>query len=112
MTMLVAPVWETQRTDESSSVEDALRAVGFAQVDAYRYNAASIRVRVIDARFAGLLHSARVDLIDPSLERLPERTQGDIITVFLFTPDELTGDGRSLELLANAEFDDPSPSML
>ena len=40
--------WETKRTDETRLVEAELVKARFEQVDAYRYNSASIRVRVID----------------------------------------------------------------
>ena len=45
MTNTSSPPWETKRTDETRLVEDVLRKAGFATVDAYRYNSASIRVR-------------------------------------------------------------------
>jgi hypothetical protein len=45
MTTDQKPIWESMRTDESRMVEDALLQAGFDQVDAYRYNSASLRVR-------------------------------------------------------------------
>ena len=53
MTNTISRAWEDKRTAETRQVEDVLRRVGFQQVDAYRYNTASIRVRVIDSRFEG-----------------------------------------------------------
>ena len=72
MTPAVAPRWEAKRTDETRHVEDVLREAGFDQVDAYRYNPASIRVRVIDRRFEGLSPEQRDALVEPHLDELPE----------------------------------------
>lgn len=86
---------------------------GFDQVDAYRYNSASIRVRVIDPRFEGLTPEKRDAMVEPHLEQLPERTQADIMTLFTFAPTELQQPPKSFkEFMRNTEFDDPSPSML
>src|SRR5882724_4476442 len=107
------PRWEAKRTDETREVEDILRKAGFEQVDAYRYNSASIRVRVIDPRFEGLSPEKRDAMVEPHLEQLPERTQADIMNLFTFAPSELQQSPKSLkEFMKNTEFDDPSPSML
>ncbi len=105
--------WEPKRTSETREVEDLLGRAGFQQVDAYRYNSASIRVRVIDPRFEGLSTEQRDALIEPILDQLPERTQADIVSLYTFAPTELaptTGSFRDRFL--NQEFVDPSPSML
>jgi hypothetical protein len=100
-------------TDETRSVEKVLNDAGFDQVDVYRYNSASIRVRVIDRRFEGLSVAERDAMVEPPLESLPERTQADIISLFTFAPSELNASPRTLkELMMNAEFEDPSPSIL
>ena len=110
------PRWESKRTDETRLVEEFLRSGGFDQVDAYRYNPASIRVRVIDRRFERLSFPKRVDLVEPHLDHLPERTQADIIELFAFTPTELEHPKGLAEhmryVVKNAEFEDPSPSMV
>jgi hypothetical protein len=94
-------------------VEDVLRKAGFDQVDAYRYNSASIRIRVIDQRFEGLSPDQRDAMVEPQLEQLPERTQADIMTLFTFAPSELQQTPKTFrEFMKNSEFDDPSPSML
>lgn len=92
---MTAPGWK--RTDETRSVEAALHSAGFAEVDAYRANSASIRVRVVDLRFEGLSRWQRVELIEPVLATLPERTQGDIIILHVDTPAErqLSGHGAN-----------------
>src|SRR5437016_3359985 len=89
MTDTTALPWEAKRTDETRQVEDALRQAGFETVHAYRYNSASIRLRVIDPRFEGLPTEKRDAMVEPLLERLPERTQADIMTLFTFAPSEL-----------------------
>ncbi len=105
--------WEAKRTDETRHVEEVLRSAGFEKVDAYRYNSASIRVRVIDRRFEGLPPEKRDAMVEPHLEQLPERTQADIIDLFTFAPSELRQTPKSFrEFLLNTEFDDPSPSIL
>lgn len=112
MTNATAQVWETRRTDETRRVEDLLHA-NFERADAYRYNSASIRVRVIDPRFEGLTQEKRDAMVEPYLEQLPERTQADIMNLFTFAPSELEQTPRSLrEFMLNTEFDHPSPSML
>ena len=113
MSQIVAQRWQAMRTAETRLVEDVLRKAGFGQVDSYRYNSATIRVRVVDRRFEGLPHEKRVDIVQPHLAQLPERTEADITGLHLFTPSELRqGPGLFKESLSNAEFDDPSPSTL
>lgn len=113
MTPTTVPRWETKRTDETRFVEDTLRRAGFEKVDAYRYNPASIRLRVIDPRFEGLSTEQRDAMVEPHLEHLPERTQADIMSLLTFAPSELQQSPKTLrELLQNVEFEDPSPSML
>jgi hypothetical protein len=113
MTTTSAPAWEAKRTDETRLVENALLEAGFQQADAYRYNPASIRVRVVDPRFEGLSAEKRDALVEPHLDKLPERTQADIMSLFTFAPSELQQSPKTLrEFLLNTEFDDPSPSML
>ncbi len=83
------PVWDVRRTDETRGVEKLLLDAGFPKADAYRYNSASIRVRVIDPRFEGLSIEKRDEMVEPYLARLPERTQADIVSLFTFSPSEL-----------------------
>lgn len=113
MTDTIAPSWEAKRTSETRHVEDVLRQAGFEKVDAYRYNSASIRVRVIDSRFEGCSPEQRDTLIEPHLENLPESTQADIISLFAFAPSDLQQTPKTLrQFLLNTEFEEPSPSML
>jgi hypothetical protein len=113
MTPTTARPWEAKRTAETRMVEDVLKKAGFAQADAYRYNSASIRVRVIDPKFDGLPAEKRDAKVEPHLKKLPEQTQADIITLFTFAPSELQQGPKSFrEFMLNKEFEDPSPSML
>lgn len=113
MTHTTTRSWEARRTDETRMVERVLRDAAFEKVDAYRYNSASIRVRVIDERFEGMPAEKRDAMVEPYLDKLPERTQGDIMNLFTFAPSELQRTPRTFrEFLMNAEFEEPSPSML
>jgi stress-induced morphogen len=113
MTHTTACTWEDKRTGETHMVEDLLRNAGFETVDAYRYNSASIRVRVIDKRFEGMSTENRDAMVEPHLEQLPERRQADIISLFTFAPSELHQTPKlSRGFLMNREFEDPSPSIL
>lgn len=100
-----APKWEALRTEESRLVENVLRKE-FLATDAYRYNAASLRVRIVDRRFSGLPMSERDDLVEPLIDKLPESTQRDIISLLLFSPDEVC---RGVIAAASREFEEPEP---
>ena len=113
MTHTTAPTWEAKQTDETRMVERVLRDAGFEKVDAYRYNSASIRVRVIDQRFEGMPTEKRDAMVEPYLERLPDARQADIMN--LFTSLRRSSSSRRSqcrEFLKETEFEDPSPSML
>lgn len=113
MTNTAAPTWEGKRTPETREVERVLLDAGFQTANAYRYNSASIRVRVIDERFEGLPAEQRDAMVEPHLRQLPERTQADIVSLFTFAPSELQQSPVTFrEFMLNAEFVDPSPSML
>jgi hypothetical protein len=82
-----------------------LRAAGFSQADAYRFNSASIRVRVIDSRFEGMSAPEREDMVFPVIDRLPKRIREDILVLLTMAPSELRG--RNRHLLINLEFENP-----
>ena len=109
MSQVAIPKWHDKRTSESREVETLLRGE-FAQADAYRYNSASIRVRVIDPRFEGMSLDERDAMVGPVLDRLPVSIQGDIMNLLMLAPSELEGYNR--HSLRNLEFEDPSRSML
>ena len=105
--------WEDKRTDESKMVEDKLRQAGFEKVDAYRYNSASLRVRVIDKQFESIAREERDKIVEPFIEKLPPSTQADIVTLVLLAPSEFERPGDTFrEFMLNTEFENPSPSML
>jgi hypothetical protein len=109
MSQTTVPRWQALRTNESRAVEELL-GKEFAKVDAYRYNSASIRVRVIDPKFAGKSREQRDAMVEPFLDCLPEDIQADIMSLLTFAEGEEEHSLR--DHLANLEFDDPSPSML
>jgi stress-induced morphogen len=79
---------------EQRNEDEAARAIKrklleqFARVDAYRYNSASIRVRVVDPSFAGMSRSDREKLVFARINELPEGIQSDITMLVLLEPDE------------------------
>jgi len=112
MTTTTMPSWEAKRKPETRMVETHL-GEHFHRVDSYRYNSASIRVRIIDPHFEGMSREKRDAMVETYLDQLPPETQRDIVTLFTFAPSEIGGTPMALrELMLNAEFEDPSPSML
>ena len=77
-----------------------------AQIDLYRQNPVSVRVRIIDPDFAGQGKPLRNQVAWRYLEPLPDDVQSDISTLLLLTPEETETS------FANFEFDDPIPSNL
>lgn len=77
-----------------------------AQVEVYRQNSASVRVRIVDAGFADVSKADRHDAVWAFLQQLPEDQQAEISVLLLLTPDELE------KSFANYEFDHPVPSRL
>lgn len=97
------------RDEWSRQVEQHLRPE-FPHTDAYRYNSASIRVRVIDDRFEGKSDTARDTMVERILHRLPEEIQAQIFNLITLSPSEIEGISR--QSLINTEFENPSPSRL
>jgi acid stress-induced BolA-like protein IbaG/YrbA len=113
MTRTKTDRWKSKQTDESRFVEVELRKAGFQQVDAYRFNSASIRVRVIDPRFDGLSQAKRDALVEKHIMKLPDDIRGDILSLFTFSPTEIAKSPAPVEvLLFNTEFENPRPSRL
>jgi stress-induced morphogen len=101
--------WEARKTNETRNVENILRK-HFESVDAYRYNSASVRVRIIDPKFKGLSREERDDLVEPTLDLLPEDTQADIINLVLLYPGEEHDSFRAN--MMKLDFEHPLESML
>ncbi len=97
------------QTDETRFVEQSFQSAGFPNVEAYRHNSASIRVRVVDERFRNLSRVARMDMVETILSQLPESVQRDIVFCLPIAEDER----HSIEYsLMNREFESPLPSRL
>ena len=77
-----------------------------ANIEAYRQNSVSIRVRIIDPDFAGIEKADRHNTVWQILEKLPENVQSQISVLLLLTPAERK------KSFASAEFDDPIRSKL
>jgi stress-induced morphogen len=77
-----------------------------AEIEVYRKNSVSIRVRVIDPAFRTLSRSQRARMVWPLLRELPEEALGEVSMVLLISPDEKENS------LVSQEFDDPLPSQL
>lgn len=73
---------------------------------AYRYNPASIRVRIVSNRFKGISRGDREDIVWPILRKLPNKIRQDITILVLLPPEELK------ESHLNFEFEHPSPSLI
>lgn len=74
-----------------------------AQIEAYRYNPAAIRVRIIDPDLARLELFDRHEHVLQLLEELPDEIFTDLSMLSLITPRE-----RKLSF-ESMEFDDPTP---
>lgn len=78
-----------------------------AEVEVYRYNSASIRVRIVAPHFADVPRSQRDKEVWPVLKKhLPDDTLSQISLLLLLSPPERAGS------LMNQEFEEPSPSRL
>ena len=73
----------------------------------YRYNAASVRVRVIDPIFAGKNDQERELLVGDFLKSLPEDVEGDIMLLLLLTPSE----AKDPREIMNRELEKPDSTM-
>jgi hypothetical protein len=73
---------------------------------AYRYNPASIRIRIVNNRFKGRSLGERDDMVLPIIHTLPKKTQADILLMLLFTPDE------AQESVATEIFEHGAPTRL
>lgn len=80
--------WRIRRTPDSSAVERCLRRAGFERVDAYCFNAASIRVRVVSSKFCNLDGASRFELVNEALSVLSDDLLSDIVHVTLLTNTE------------------------
>jgi hypothetical protein len=77
-----------------------------AQIDIYRQNPVSVRVRIIDPNFRDESKVERSKKVWRYLGKLPEEVQSDLSTLILLEPAE------AAQSFANHEFEDPIPSSL
>ncbi len=103
------PVRAGKKTKETDKVETLFRAE-FPGTEAYRFNSASIRMRVIDDRFEGKSIAEREDMVLPLLKKLPKKTRDDILLLLTLAPSELETFNR--QTLMNDEFEQALPSRL
>jgi len=73
-----------------------------AKIEAYRYNPASVRVRIIDPDFARKSIPERENEVWAILDTLPEEVRSDISILLLITPEERK------DSFASMEFDKPT----
>jgi hypothetical protein len=77
-----------------------------ADIEIYRQNPVSVRIRILNPEFAGKSRAQREEEVWRELEQLPEETAADISLLLLLTPAEAKNS------FASFEFDDPVPSRL
>lgn len=78
-----------------------------AQLDVYRYNSASIRIRVIDLEYASKDLTERDDDIWEVFKKYVDRdTVSQISVILLLAPDE------TISSAMNRDFENPTPSRL
>lgn len=93
----------TRKPRDTTLVKQILRKK-FPNVRAYRYSEASIRIRIIDPRFAGRNLVERERMVQPLIRELPEEVQSDIMVLLTLAP------GEENKSMMNYEFEHPSRS--
>ncbi|MBI3464862.1 MAG: hypothetical protein HY000_17675 [Planctomycetes bacterium] len=77
-----------------------------AEIEIYRQNSVSVRIRIIDPRFTRLSRTEREQEIWAEFDQLSEDVVAEISLLLLLTPKE------AKKSLASSEFDNPIPSRL
>ncbi len=77
-----------------------------AEIEAYRQNSVSVRIRVLNPEFTGRTRAQREEEVWACLDKLPEEASAEISLLLLLTPEEAKNS------IASIEFDDPIPSRL
>jgi hypothetical protein len=101
----------TKRPDQRlkqivAALKDFEAAHSQADIEAYRQNSVSVRVRVIDPGFQGKSRAQREEELWAVLEQLPEELAAEISVLLLLTPEEAKSS------FASVDFDNPIPSQL
>jgi len=89
-----------------NALDDYAKRHASAEIEAYRQNSVSVRVRILNPAFAGLSRADREEEVWSVLDKLPAEAVSEISLLLLLTPDE----ARSS--FASIEFDDPIPSKI
>jgi hypothetical protein len=96
--------WEEKRTSETKKIEEIFRKE-FPFTDAYRFNSAAIRIRIVDDRFEGKSIEEREAMAWHLLDRLPKRTREDVMLLLTLAPSEQKSSNR--QTVVNQEFEQP-----
>ena len=90
----------------SSVLEQYSKGHPNAEIETYRHDNVSVRIRIIDPAFKGMSRGRREEDLWALLDQLPEEVVAEISLVILLTPAE------AKKSFASMEFDDPMPSPL
>jgi stress-induced morphogen len=101
----------TKRPDETlkqvaQALKDYNQVSPNADIEAYRQNTVSIRIRIISPDFKRKSRVQREQEVWAFLDKLPEDAAAEISLLLLLTPDE------AKTSFANFEFDNPIPTKL
>jgi hypothetical protein len=98
-----------KKTRETARIEELLKVLfpdfppGYPP-QAYRYNPACIRLRIVSPRFRAKDRVERHDMVTAMLEsRLPKATWWDVSMLVLLSPEDIE------ESWSNLEFENPTP---
>ena len=100
---------DEMKNEETRKIESLFQAE-FPQTEVYRFNSASIRMRVIDDRFEGKSIAEREDMVLPLLKKLPKKTRDDVLLFLKLAPSELSK--LNSQTLMNLEFEQRGRSHL
>jgi len=77
-----------------------------AEIEAYRQNSVSVRVRVLNPAFAGMSRTEREEAVWAALDGLEDEAVAEISLLLLLTHEEAKAS------FASSDFDNPIPSKL
>lgn len=89
-----------------AALEEYAKTHPEAEIEAYRQNDVSIRIRIVSPEFQGKSRADREVEVWAALDKLSADAASEVSLLLLLTPQE----GKNS--FANAEFDDPIPSKL
>jgi stress-induced morphogen len=88
----------------AKQLKEYARAHPAAEIELYRHDPYSVRIRIVDPDFRQKTRSMRHQEVWPILYRLPEDTLNELSFLVLVPPEERES------ALSSREFDDPLPS--